>query len=126
MPRPEPVPASREASFTWTKAPTARPGGVLRTVSRNWDSGTGENESVTDLRQAVALDPKLKVLIVHGYDDLSCPYFASMLIVDQTPVMGDPMRAQLKLYRGGHMLYLDPDSRHAFSTDVKAFYQEAS
>jgi carboxypeptidase C (cathepsin A) len=32
---------------------------------------------------------------------------------------------QLKLYRGGHMAYLDPDSRRAFSSDAKAFYQEA-
>ena len=36
--------------------------------------------------------------------------------------MGDPMRTQLKLYRGGHMLYLDPGSRRAFSADAKASY----
>ena len=44
---------------------------------------------------------------------------------DLVPQLGDPMRAQLRLYRGGHMLYLDPGSRRAFSADAKAFYQEA-
>jgi carboxypeptidase C (cathepsin A) len=46
-------------------------------------------------------------------------------VLDHLPQLGDPMRAQLRLYRGGHMLYLDPGSRRAFSADAKAFYQEA-
>jgi carboxypeptidase C (cathepsin A) len=32
-------------------------------------------------------------------------------------------RAQLKLYRGGHMVYLDDGSRKAFSADAAAFYR---
>ena len=36
-----------------------------------------------------------------------------------------PGRAQLKLYRGGHMLYIDAQSRKAFSADAAAFYREA-
>jgi hypothetical protein len=31
-------------------------------------------------------------------------------------------RAQLRLYRGGHMLYLDTESRKAFSADAAIFY----
>jgi carboxypeptidase C (cathepsin A) len=30
---------------------------------------------------------------------------------------------QLKLYRGGHMLYLDPQSRKAFSNDAAVFFR---
>ena len=37
-------------------------------------------ESASDLRQALAIDPKLRALIVHGYDDLSCPYFQSKMV----------------------------------------------
>jgi carboxypeptidase C (cathepsin A) len=93
------------------------------TVGRGWDRGRGEDQtSVTDLRQAVALDPKIRVLIAHGYDDLSCPYFASMLIVDQTPVMGDPSRLQVKAYPGGHMFYSRPDSGAALRRDVMKLY----
>jgi carboxypeptidase C (cathepsin A) len=92
-------------------------------VGRNWDRGRGPDlESVTDLRQAVALDPKLKVLIAHGWDDLSCPYFASVLIVDQTPVMGDPKRLRVTAYPGGHMFYSRPDSAAALRKDAMALY----
>jgi carboxypeptidase C (cathepsin A) len=92
-------------------------------VNRLWDRGRGpDTESVTDLRQAIAVDPKLKVLIVHGYDDLSCPYFASRLIVDQIPVMGDPERVRLSVYPGGHMFYSRPDSGAALRRDVAAVF----
>ncbi|MCI3133521.1 S10 family peptidase [Phenylobacterium aquaticum] len=79
-------------------------------------------ESVSDLRQALAADSKMKVLIVHGYDDLSCPFFASRLIVDQIPQMGDPSRVKLQIYPGGHMFYSRPDSQSAFRRDVKALF----
>jgi carboxypeptidase C (cathepsin A) len=39
------------------------------------------------------------------------------------PAFDPPGRAQLKLYRGGHMLYLDPESRKAFTADAAAFYR---
>jgi carboxypeptidase C (cathepsin A) len=64
----------------------------------------------------------MKVLIVHGYDDLSCPFFASRLIVDQMPRMGDPGRVKLNLYPGGHMFYSRPDSMAAFRRDVMTLY----
>jgi carboxypeptidase C (cathepsin A) len=101
----------------------ARYEALSESVGRGWDRGRGaDQESVTDLRQAVALDPKLKVLIAHGYDDLSCPYFASKLIVDQTPVMGDPGRLHVNVYPGGHMFYSRPDSGAALRRDVMALY----
>jgi carboxypeptidase C (cathepsin A) len=53
----------------------------------------------------------MRVLIVHGYDDLSCPYFISRLVIDQIPVSGDPNRVKLSLYPGGHMFYSRPASQ---------------
>ena len=92
-------------------------------VGKAWNDGHEEQvESVTALRQAVALDPKLRVLIAHGWDDLSCPYFASVLVVDQMPAMGDPTRVQVKEYPGGHMFYSREDSRLALRRDVMALY----
>jgi hypothetical protein len=44
-------------------------------------------------------------------------------VLDHLPPLGDPSRAQLLLYRGGHMFYTDAESRKAFSADAKAFYQ---
>jgi carboxypeptidase C (cathepsin A) len=44
-------------------------------------------------------------------------------LLDHLPAFAPPGRAALKLYRGGHMIYLDPASRKAFSTDAGTFYR---
>jgi carboxypeptidase C (cathepsin A) len=92
-------------------------------VNQHWEKGWfTQIESASDLREALAADPKMKALIVHGYDDLSCPYFGSMLVVAQMPVMGDPDRLQVKVYPGGHMFYSRPASQAALRHDVMALY----
>lgn len=92
-------------------------------VSRQWHEDDDANQgSVSQLRESVANDPGLRVLIAHGWDDLSCPFMASVLIVDQMPAMGDPTRVQVKEYPGGHMFYARPDSQSALTADVKALY----
>jgi carboxypeptidase C (cathepsin A) len=101
-------------------------------VNKLWadgpDAGQGDNDgsiergSVQELRQSVSIDPKLNVLIVHGWDDLSCPFMASVLIVDQMPIMGTPNRVRVKEYPGGHMFYSRTASQTALRNDVKAMY----
>jgi carboxypeptidase C (cathepsin A) len=78
--------------------------------------------AVPDLREAVAADPKLRVLIVHGWNDLSCPFMGSVLTVDQIPVMGDPTRVAVREYPGGHMFYTRETSRAALRQDVMEMY----
>ncbi|MET7141482.1 S10 family peptidase [Xanthomonas sp. PPL139] len=94
-------------------------------VNRLWDwDDELRKGSVTQLRQSVAIDPKLRVLIVHGWNDLSCPFMGSVLTVDQMPVMGnDPTRVQVKNYPGGHMFYNRADSQRALRQDVLAMYR---
>jgi carboxypeptidase C (cathepsin A) len=92
-------------------------------VGRNWDGGDDlHSGSVPQLREAVAADPKLRVLIVHGWNDLSCPFMGSVLTIDQMPVMGDPARVAVKEYPGGHMFYTRPASRDQLHSDVKAMF----
>lgn len=92
-------------------------------VNNLWHEDDDANKgSVDQLREAVANDPHLRVLIAHGWDDLSCPFMASVLIVDQMPAMGDPTRVQVKEYPGGHMFYARPASQAALLKDVKALY----
>jgi carboxypeptidase C (cathepsin A) len=81
-----------------------------------------EHGSVKELRESVAIDPKMHVLIVHGWDDLSCPFMASVLIVDQMPVMGKAERVQVKEYPGGHMFYSRPQSQALLKSDVMKMY----
>jgi carboxypeptidase C (cathepsin A) len=94
-------------------------------VNRAWDftSAPLREGAVPDLRQAVAADPKLHVLIAHGWNDLSCPFMASVLTVDQMPEMGDPSRVAVREYPGGHMFYSRPESRTAFRKDVQDLFR---
>src|SRR6202453_4704443 len=73
-------------------------------VNQQWDRNDDlRNGAVRDLRESVAADPKLRVLIVHGWNDLSCPFMESVLSVDQMPIMGDASRVQVHEFPGGHM-----------------------
>jgi carboxypeptidase C (cathepsin A) len=99
-------------------------------VGRRWDwHGEGENRSsasVTgDIRELLSLNPSFRILIAHGYSDMVTPFGVSRYVVNHLPPMGAPDRVQLKLYRGGHMLYFVAESRAALSADAKAFYRAA-
>jgi carboxypeptidase C (cathepsin A) len=98
-------------------------------VSGKWDwgehSGRGSASISDDLRELLALIPSFRLLIAHGYSDMVTPYAVSRYVLDHLPPIGEPSRAQLALYRGGHMFYIDAKSRQAFSTDAKIFYQSA-
>jgi len=80
--------------------------------------------SVKELREAVAVDPKLNVLIVHGWGDLSCPFMASVLIADQMPIMGNQSRVRVREYPGGHMFYSRGPSQLALRSDAVKMYAE--
>jgi len=91
------------------------------TVNKAWDRDRTD-APVTDLRKAIANDPKMAVMIAHGWDDLSCPYFTSKLVIDQMPSFGQAERIKLHVYPGGHMFYARPDSAQAFKRDAMAIY----
>jgi carboxypeptidase C (cathepsin A) len=93
-------------------------------VNSQWDhdSRALRTGAVPDLRQAVAADPKLRIIIAHGWNDLSCPFMGSVLTVDQMPLMGDPTRVAVHEYPGGHMFYSRPGSQAALRTDVQAMF----
>jgi carboxypeptidase C (cathepsin A) len=78
---------------------------------------------VTDLRKAAANDPHMSVLIAHGYNDLTCPYLMSKLVVDQMPDFGPPGRVKIAVYPGGHMFYARPESAAAFKRDASSIYR---
>ncbi|WP_420133160.1 S10 family peptidase [Rhodopseudomonas sp.] len=91
-------------------------------VSGQWDFGRGRHpvESVTQLRQILAVDPKLRVLVTGGLYDLAAPYFGNQIVLDQLPPTLAQNRVNLIVYPGGHMFYADDPSRQALRDDVKA------
>jgi carboxypeptidase C (cathepsin A) len=91
-------------------------------VNRAWDFGRSLRpaESVSQLRQILALDPNLKVLVAHGLFDLATPYFGSKIVLDQLPAYATPPRVKLVVFPGGHMFYSREASRQALRTEVEA------
>ncbi len=91
-------------------------------ADKGWDWGRGLNpaESLSQLRQILALDPKLKLLVAHGLFDLATPYFGSNILLDQLPAYATPDRVKLVVYPGGHMFYTRDASRKAFRDEVQA------
>jgi carboxypeptidase C (cathepsin A) len=100
---------------------------LSREANSRWDwggRGSGrDNASVDDdLRTLLSLDPSFRLLVVHGYADLVTPYAVSRYALNQLPDLPNPARAQLKIYRGGHMFYIDDESRRRFTGDARSFY----
>lgn len=102
-----------------------RPDGSYNLMSsaaeKGWDWGRGLNppESITQLREILALDPKLKLLVAHGLFDLATPYFGSKILLDQLPAYATPDRVKLEVYPGGHMFYSRDPSRKAFRDETE-------
>jgi carboxypeptidase C (cathepsin A) len=96
-------------------------------ISGKWDWGDHSSRSqasiTEDLRELLSLTPSFRLLVSHGYSDMVTPYAVSRYVLDHMPPIGDPSRTQLRVYRGGHMFYIDAESRKAFTADAKAFYQ---
>jgi carboxypeptidase C (cathepsin A) len=96
---------------------------LLADVHWDWQGGRTQASSEEDLRTLIAFGPSFRLLIAHGYSDMITPYAMTRYVLDHMPLAEPPERVQLKLYRGGHMIYLDPQSRKAFSADAAAFYR---
>ena len=89
----------------------------------DWQGGRPQASIEDDLRVLLAYSRSFRLLVAHGYSDMITPYAATRYVLDHMPVFDPPGRAQLKLYHGGHMLYLDAQSRKAFSADAATFFR---
>jgi carboxypeptidase C (cathepsin A) len=95
-------------------------------ITGKWDWGSGPGHGppsvAEDLRVLLALTPSFHLMIAHGYSDMVTPYAATRYVLDHLPPTEGEERTQLKLYPGGHMFYLDADSRKAFAADARTMY----
>ena len=97
-------------------------------VNRQWDwqgerRAGGEGLPLASLEAALIAQPRTRVLIVNGRYDLVTPYLSSRWLVDQLPIPA-ATRAQIRLrvYDGGHMVYLHPAARAALVQDAAQLY----
>ncbi len=94
-----------------------------REVDWDWGRGRVTHQIVDDLRNLLALDPRMQVLVTHGASDLVTPYFESQLIIDQLPTYGTAERLRLGVYGGGHMYYSRDASRRALRDDAERMFR---
>ncbi|MCL8005954.1 carboxypeptidase [Gelidibacter japonicus] len=75
-----------------------------------------------DLRQAMAQNPYLKVLVQSGYYDGATTYFAAKYTVGQMDPSGRMKdRFSFKGYRSGHMMYLRKEDLKTATEDIRQF-----
>jgi carboxypeptidase C (cathepsin A) len=98
-------------------------------INRQWNfDGAREGQdglglALSGLQTALLDHPATKVLIVNGRWDLVTPYLASRWLVDQLAIPASVRDAiHIKVYDGGHMMYLRPPSREALAADVAALF----
>lgn len=93
-------------------------------IAHDWDYGRRMTrpDAYTDLRQYLALDPTTRVVVAHGLYDLVTPYFASALLLRQTPDYNGAHQLTLITYPGGHMFYSRNASRAALHRDAVTFF----
>jgi carboxypeptidase C (cathepsin A) len=103
-------------------------------AGRTWKWGRRSPEAVSALASTMALDPNMKVLVVHGLTDLATPYFETRMVLDDMAPIGKTLetkagagvvaspkgRVKFQVYRGGHMFYSLDASRKAFRDDGRA------
>jgi carboxypeptidase C (cathepsin A) len=102
-----------------------------REVSAHWDYGQkpgrqGYAGSLDSLQDARIHNPALKVFIAHGYTDLVTPFAMSRYLVSQLRPIDGAAPVELRVYGGGHMMYLRPGSRAQLSSDVRGVYAAAA
>ena len=89
-----------------------------------WDRSndkTGEN-----LRQAMAQNPYLHVMVQSGYYDGACDYFNSKYNLWQMDTSGKLSdRMSWKGYRSGHMMYLRKADLETANEDIRTFIKQS-
>lgn len=108
-----------------TDAPYFTSGG--RGFFENWDWGKaieGFPSTAGGLREAMTIDPYLKVLLMEGYYDLATPFYAADYTMDHLDLPAN-LRKNLSTvhYDSGHMVYLRHESLVQFKNDVDQFIE---
>ena len=97
-------------------------------ISQQWNwqgerQGAGLGLAMSSLETALLEHPGTKVLIANGRYDLITPYLASRWLVDQLAIPALLRQGiHLRVYEGGHMMYMRPDTRLRLARDAADLY----
>jgi len=94
-----------------------------------WSYAEYENQFVyvaETLRQAMSINPHLKVFVANGYYDLATPYFATEYTFNHLG-LDETLRGNIEMnyYEAGHMMYIHLPALEALKKDLANFIKKA-
>jgi carboxypeptidase C (cathepsin A) len=96
-------------------------------MSVRWNRGVTYADRGAALADALQQNSGLRVLIAHGYFDLSTPFAATEYAISHLDLSPEERkRISFVRYEGGHAAYIAPAVRKQFAQDVAAFIAAAS
>lgn len=105
-------PADSELSSQWRWRPVPD--------NKSWEP-TYVNTS-HDLSIALRANPTLNVFVASGYYDLVTPFFDAEFTLNRHDILSE--RVQYEYYHGGHMMYVNEDSRIQLLKDIRLFVSQ--
>lgn len=103
---------------------------ILTNLYEKWSYDKFENQFVDvaeTLRQAMSINPHLKVLVGSGYYDLATPYLATKYTINHLGL--DPSlqsNIEMTYYEAGHMMYVHQPSLAQLKEDLARFVDTAA
>ena len=100
---------------------------ILTDKVRPWNYEAFQNQYVNvaeTLREAMSMNPYLKVFIANGYFDLATPFFATEYTVSHMALEPDLRdNLQMAYYNAGHMMYVHKESLQKIKKELAEFLQ---
>lgn len=102
---------------------------VLSGQVHPWSYAEHENQFVyvaETLRQAMSINPHMKVFVANGYYDLATPYFATEYTFNHLG-LDETLRQNIEMayYEAGHMMYIHIPALEELKKDLDDFIQRA-
>jgi carboxypeptidase C (cathepsin A) len=99
-------------------------GGV--TSPWNWNVSNGYADTSMPLKDAMAKNPYMKIMVAAGYYDMATPFYAAEYSVSAMNL--DPQlrkNISFQYYEAGHMMYIEKNSLKKLHNDAAAFIASA-
>jgi carboxypeptidase C (cathepsin A) len=92
----------------------------------NFGNGNGYADTSIPLKDAMAKNPYMKILVAQGYYDMATPFYAAEYTVSAMNL--DPQlrrNVRFTYYEAGHMMYIERNSLKKLKEDASGFIQDS-